>query len=103
MVTAVIQGNNSAAELPEIIKGTRILLLIVTDKIPLNSACQQKKKPNAQLTEHYCYYKKSAKTRDVGMYFHQKTLPQKPMKQAIVHTTMHAQTTHTSQCNAFTA
>ena len=53
MVTAAIQGNNSAAGLPEIIKGTRILLLIVTDKIPLNSACQQKK-PNAQLTEHYC-------------------------------------------------
>ena len=44
MVTAVIQGNNSAAELPEMIKGTRILLLIVADKIPLNSACQQKKK-----------------------------------------------------------
>ena len=28
-----------------------------------------------------------------------KTLLQKPMKQATVHTTMHAQTTHTSQCN----
>ena len=28
-----------------------------------------------------------------------KTLPQKPMKQVTVHTTMHAQTTHTSQCN----
>ena len=32
------------------------------------------------------------------MHFHQKTLPQKPMKQATMHTTMHAQTTHIVQC-----
>ena len=46
---------------------------------------------------------KSAKTSHVGMHFHQKTLPRKPMKQATVHTGGHAQTTHTSQRNAFTA
>ena len=49
------------------------------------------------------HFAKSAKTSYVGMHFHQNTLPQKPMKKATVHTTMHAQTTHTSQCNAFTA
>ena len=37
------------------------------------------------------------------MHFHQKTIPQKPMKQATMHTGRHAQTTHTSQRNAFTA
>ena len=43
---------------------------------------------------------KSAKTSDVGMHFHQKTLPQKPMKQVTMPTAMRAQTTHTSQRNA---
>ena len=33
--------------------------------------------------------------KHVGMHFHQKTLPQKPMKQATVHTTTHAWTTRT--------
>ena len=37
------------------------------------------------------------------MHFHQKTIPQKPTKQATMHTGRHAQTTHTSQRNAFTA
>ena len=46
---------------------------------------------------------KSAKTSDVGMHFHQKTLPQKPMKQVTMPTAMRAQTTHTSQRNAFIA
>ena len=33
------------------------------------------------------------------MHFHHKTLPQKPMKQATVHTGRHVQTTHiTVQC-----
>ena len=36
------------------------------------------------------------------MHFQQKTLPQKPTKQATMRTRRHAQPTHTSQCNAFT-
>ncbi len=43
---------------------------------------------------------KSAKTSNVGMDFHQKTFPQKPMKQATMHIAMRAQTIHTSQLNA---
>ena len=35
---------------------------------------------------------KSAKTSHVGMHFHKKKLPQKPMKQAAMHTTTHAHT-----------
>ena len=37
------------------------------------------------------------------MLYQQKTLPQKAMKQATMHTGRHAQTTHTSQRDAFTA
>ena len=37
------------------------------------------------------------------MHFHQKTIPKKPTKPATMHTGRHAQTTHTSQRNAFTA
>ena len=37
------------------------------------------------------------------MHSHQKTIPQKPTKQATRHTGRCAQTTHTSQRNAFTA
>ena len=48
-------------------------------------------------------FTKSAKTTHVGMHFHQKTIPQKPTKQATMHTGRYAQTTHTSQRNAFTA
>ncbi len=47
------------------------------------------------------HFAKSAKTSHVGMHFHQKTLPQKAMKQVTMHIAMHAQTTHTSQRNAF--
>ena len=39
---------------------------------------------------------KSAKTSHVGMHLHRKTLPQKPMKQTTMHTTMHARSTHSS-------
>ena len=46
---------------------------------------------------------KSAKTSNVGMDFHQKTVPQKPIKQATMHIAMRAQTTHPSQRNAFIA
>ena len=42
---------------------------------------------------------KVQKTSHVGMHFHPKTLPQKPMKQATMYTRRHAQTTHiTVQC-----
>ena len=46
---------------------------------------------------------KKCKNHYVGMHFTKKTIPQKPTKQATMHTGRHAQTTHTSQRNAFTA
>ena len=54
-------------------------------------------------TSYKKHLPKSAKTSHVGMDFHQKTLPQKPMKQATMHIAMHAQTTHISQRNTFIA
>ena len=47
------------------------------------------------------HFPKSANTSHVGMHFHQKIIPQKPMKQATMHTGRPAQTTHTSQADAF--
>ena len=61
----------------------------------------QKNSPKQVTEKALC--QKVQKTSHVGMDFHQKTLPQKPMKQATMHTAMHAQTTHTSQRNAFIA
>ena len=72
---------------------------------------------HAHLHLHICYYHlpknapkqikekvcKKCETSHVGMHSHQQTLSQKPMKQATMHIAMHAQTTHTSQRNAFTA
>ena len=59
-----------------------------------------KKTPQNKLQKKH--FSKSAKTSHVGMHFQQKTLPQKPTKQATMHTGRHAQTTHTSQRDAFT-
>ena len=47
-------------------------------------------------------FTESAKSSHVGMHFYGKTLPQKPTKQATMHTRRHAQTTHISQHDAFT-
>ena len=60
-----------------------------------------KKTPQNKLQK--MHFPKSAKTSHVGMLYQQKTLPQKAMKQATMHTGRHAQTTHTSQRDAFTA
>ena len=60
-----------------------------------------KKTPQNKLQKKH--FPKSAKTSHVGMHFQQKTLPQKPMKQATMHTGRRAQTTHTSQRDVFTA
>ena len=49
------------------------------------------------------YFPKSAETSHIGMHYQQKTLPQKPTKQATMHTGNRTQTTHTSQRDAFTA
>ena len=59
-----------------------------------------KKTPQNKLQKKHL--PKSAKTSHVGMHFQQKTLPQKPTKQATMHTRRHAQPTHTSQRDAFT-
>ena len=57
-----------------------------------------KKLPGTSYRKVLC--PKSAKTSHVGITSTKKLFPQKPIKQATMHTAMHAHTIHTSQCNA---
>ena len=74
--------------------------LVTTSTLQTLSCYLQKKTPQNKLQKKHL--PKSAKTGHVGMHFQQKTLPQKSTKQATMHTGRHAQTTHTSQRDAFT-
>ena len=66
------------------------------------SVCRRSRSPQLHNIEKSTL-QKVQKTPHVGMHSHQKTIPQKPTKQATRHTGRCAQTTHTSQRNAFTA